>query len=435
MAGTEALGTEIESALLEAGYVKARVEDARERYRLGDVQAATEITRGLFESFEADRAGFHETLEEIDEALYETFEDEHLRGLIQAFEDGDETAIDEHVTGIRETILSFEAAAGSTAHVSAVESGYMAARVFDATVLEIDGDSKRAAAVLQATLQHFEAGAGGFHEVLETVDHDQYEAFEAALEAAISAAHGDGTVGASGQTFAEHAVDAMYTVVASAGDSARPAATSHAEAVFADFEEARVHDMLEDADHDTYETFEATLNEYINVLESGSGVTVAAEQFATAALGAQFAVAGVPELAPDADLGSADDHEGDPELEGGPNVVEGVPEDADHVVEMQAVAFEPEELTIQQGETVAWTHAAGEPHSVTAIADGIPDAAAYWASGDFESESRARDGWETGHGAVQSGQSYVKTFETTGEHEYLCIPHEAAGMVGTVIVE
>jgi plastocyanin len=30
---------------------------------------------------------------------------------------------------------------------------------------------------------------------------------------------------------------------------------------------------------------------------------------------------------------------------------------------------------------------------------------------------------------------YVHTFETAGTHEYLCVPHEAAGMVGKVIVE
>ena len=42
---------------------------------------------------------------------------------------------------------------------------------------------------------------------------------------------------------------------------------------------------------------------------------------------------------------------------------------------------------------------------------------------------------ENGEGAVQSGHSYVRTFETTGTHEYYCIPHEAAGMAGKVIVE
>ena len=106
-------------------------------------------------------------------------------------------------------------------------------------------------------------------------------------------------------------------------------------------------------------------------------------------------------------------------LEGGPNVVEGVPDGADHVVDMQAVSFEPAELTIEQGDTVAWTYAAGEAHSVSAYQDGIPEDAEYWASGGFESEEAARTGWENGQGAVQSGQSYVHTFEATGTHEYL----------------
>ena len=119
----------------------------------------------------------------------------------------------------------------------------------------------------------------------------------------------------------------------------------------------------------------------------------------------------------------------------GPNVVEGVPDDADHVVEMNAVAFEPAELTVSQGDTVAWTYNAGDAHNVVAYEDEIPDDAGYWASGGFDSEEAARAGWENGQGAVQSGQSYVHTFETTGTHEYFCIPHEAAGMVGSVIVE
>jgi plastocyanin len=59
--------------------------------------------------------------------------------------------------------------------------------------------------------------------------------------------------------------------------------------------------------------------------------------------------------------------------------------------------------------------------------DGVPDGASYWASGGFESEEAARSGWEAGRGAGQSGQSYVRTLETTGTHEYFGIPHEAAG--------
>ena len=144
---------------------------------------------------------------------------------------------------------------------------------------------------------------------------------------------------------------------------------------------------------------------------------------------------GASEAAPSGDAGGHHEGESETSLSGGPNVVEGVPEDADHVVDMNAVAYDPAELTVSQGDTVAWTHAGGEAHSVTAYEEAIPDGASYWASGGFDSESAAREGWENGQGAVQSGQSYVHTFETTGEHAYLCIPHERAGMTGTVVVE
>jgi plastocyanin len=205
---------------------------------------------------------------------------------------------------------------------------------------------------------------------------------------------------------------------------------------FAHFEQAEVHEALEEADHDTYESFEAALESYLSGLESGS--SDGAERYAAMARTGGFAVAGAVEAAPPVDAAGADGGEEDNEeadVEGGPNVVKGTPDDADHVVDMNAVAFDPESLTIQQGDTVAWTHAGGEAHSVSAYEDSIPEAASYWASGDFDSESAAREGWENGVGYVQSGQSYVRTFETTGTHEYFCIPHEAAGMEGKVIVE
>jgi plastocyanin len=204
---------------------------------------------------------------------------------------------------------------------------------------------------------------------------------------------------------------------------------------FAHFEEARVHEALEEADRDAYEGFERMLEEYIGALDSGSDVDASAEAFAQAALRAQFAVAGAPDAAPVDGPEISDGEEGESELEGGPNVVEDVPDDADHVIDMNAVAFEPAELTVSQGDTVAWTHAAGEAHSVSAYQDDIPEDAEYWASGGFESEDAARTGWENGQGAVQSGQSYIHIFETTGTHEYFCIPHEAAGMVGSITVE
>ncbi|ELZ38187.1 blue copper domain protein [Halorubrum distributum JCM 10247] len=435
--GIEALGSSAEPALLEAGYFKARIEDAHERYRLGEGAVAAETARGLFETFEANEADFHETLEETDESLYETFEEEHLNRLITALEEGNDAAVDEHVSGIRETLLTFETAAGSTAQVSAVESGYMAARAFDTGVLDVLGENERAGSLVQAAFQHFEAGAGGFHEALEEADHDRYEFFEAALDDASSAAQEGGNVGEQSRAFNDEAVAAIYAVVESGGGSFGGAATSIMQDTFAAFEEAEVHEMLEEADESAYEGYESALNDYIGAIESGSGVGSAATAYADASIRAQFAVVGAVDEAPvgEGSGGKSGGGSEETDLQGGPNIQDGVPDDADHVVNMQAVAFEPEELTIQQGDTVAWEHAVGEPHNVVAYEGEIPEDAEYWASGGFESEEAAREGWEEGEGAVQSGQSYVHTFEATGTHEYFCVPHEAVGMVGSVIVE
>ena len=209
------------------------------------------------------------------------------------------------------------------------------------------------------------------------------------------------------------------------------AATAIVQDTFATFEEARVHEMLEEADHDAYENFEAALNDYSRGLASGDADPAV---LADATRTAQFAVLGAVDSAPSESGGEAS-AETETSLSGGPNVVEGVPDDADHVVDMKAVAFNPEELTVSVGDTVAWEHAGGEAHNVVAYEDEIPEDATYWASGGFESEPAAREGWENGEGAVQAGQSYVRTFETAGEHQYFCVPHEAAGMVGTVDVE
>ncbi|MFC4408525.1 DUF5059 domain-containing protein [Haloarchaeobius iranensis] len=431
LTGIETLGTGDEPALLEAGYFRARLADAVERYDSGETAAAAAVASGLFETFERDEAGFHETLEHTSEDLYHTFEEEHLDGLITAFEAGDDGAVETHASGAMDALLSFETTAGSTAQVSAVESGYMAARGFDARALAIAGANDRAATALEDAFGHFEAGAGGFHEALEHADHELYESFETALSDARGAA-GSGDPTEAVRSFNDRAVEAIYTVVSSAGGSQSAAAAGIVEDAFARFESARVHELLEEADHDAYEGFEGALGDLGTAVEDG-GVSAAASAFADASLRAQFAVAGAPDAAP---VGASDaDGGAETELSGGPNVVEGVPEDADHVVDMNAVAFDPAELTVSAGDTVAWTHAGGEAHSVTAVEDELPDGATYWASGDFESESAAREGWEHGQGAVQSGQSYVRTFETTGEHAYVCIPHEAAGMVGTVVVE
>lgn len=95
--------------------------------------------------------------------------------------------------------------------------------------------------------------------------------------------------------------------------------------------------------------------------------------------------------------------------------------------------FDPDDVTISTGGTIVWKNVGSLDHSVTAYADRIPEDAAYFASGGFDSEEAARDAFP--EGTVGGGESYEHTFETAGTFEYFCIPHEGAGMTGTIQVE
>ena len=95
--------------------------------------------------------------------------------------------------------------------------------------------------------------------------------------------------------------------------------------------------------------------------------------------------------------------------------------------------FEPERLTIQAGDTVTWTNDAGDAHTVTAYEEAIPDGAPFFSSGDVDSEQAARE--NMGRTLIGPGESYEFTFEEPGTYRYFCIPHEEAGMRGTIVVE
>lgn len=436
--GIEALAG-ANTPLLGAAYFRARLADARELSRLGDSPGAATAARDLFERFESNRLDLHESMESTSEDLYHAFEEEHLSALITTLETEADDDAATHFEGAQSALLEFETSAGTTATVSGAEAASLSARGFDAAALAALGDTERAAAIARTGFEHFESGAGGYHEALERADESAYERFEERLGAVRTAADDGGDVYAASKSFAESALHSAYVVVESAGGETGGAAASVLEDAFAHFEGARVHDALEDADHEAYETFEAELDAYVGALRDGGDVRAAAESFADATLRAQFAVAGAVDASP-VEPGEGSDSEGtegdgESELSGGPNVVDGVPDAVDHVVEMQAVAFEPAGLTVSKGDTVAWKHTAGEAHTVTAREDSLPAGADYWSTGDVDSESAAVEGWENGSGAVQSGQAFVHTFETAGTYEYYCVPHEAAGMEGSVTVE
>lgn len=98
-----------------------------------------------------------------------------------------------------------------------------------------------------------------------------------------------------------------------------------------------------------------------------------------------------------------------------------------HVVEMNdQLKFDPETITVKVGDSVTWTTTGAVPHTSTCDPTkasneaniSLPDGAEPWDSGN-----------------VNQGEEFSYTFEVAGEYKYICVPHELAGMVGTVVVE
>lgn len=98
---------------------------------------------------------------------------------------------------------------------------------------------------------------------------------------------------------------------------------------------------------------------------------------------------------------------------------------ADLVIDIQDNFFDPEEIEVAPGDTVTWVNNGDLVHTATLdpeIAQDpdnavLPDGAETWDSGD-----------------LQSGDEFSVTLEVPGEYVYFCRPHEALGMVGTIIV-
>ena len=96
--------------------------------------------------------------------------------------------------------------------------------------------------------------------------------------------------------------------------------------------------------------------------------------------------------------------------------------------------FDPAEVTIESGETVTWENESGAPHTASAYAESLPEGAAYFASGGYESEQAVRQS-TSARGFLERGETYQYTFDVIGTYRYFCLPHEENGMIGAIVVE
>jgi len=101
-------------------------------------------------------------------------------------------------------------------------------------------------------------------------------------------------------------------------------------------------------------------------------------------------------------------------------------DDADVIVEMTAKTFEPEHVEIQVGDTIKWTNPSSVFHTVTADPDKAID----------PDNVKLPEGVEPfGSGRIRPDETYKRRFDVPGSYKYFCIPHEKAGMIGTIEVK
>jgi plastocyanin len=102
-------------------------------------------------------------------------------------------------------------------------------------------------------------------------------------------------------------------------------------------------------------------------------------------------------------------------------------------IQMREQAFDPTTFNAAAGSTITFTNDSSQAHTVTSVQDELPEGAEYFASGDFSSESDARE--DLAGGLIEPGETYEVTLNEPGTYHYVCLPHEGQGMTGTIVVE
>ena len=87
--------------------------------------------------------------------------------------------------------------------------------------------------------------------------------------------------------------------------------------------------------------------------------------------------------------------------------------------------YEPAAVTISAGQAVRWRNTSALIHTVTAD----PSKAMQAANVRLPAGADAFDS-----GDIAPGESFTWTFTEPGEYRYVCIPHEGAAMLGTIMV-
>ncbi len=124
--------------------------------------------------------------------------------------------------------------------------------------------------------------------------------------------------------------------------------------------------------------------------------------------------------------GGDDDQTEDGSARESPEPAETTPAQGGAAVDMtDQLTFEPKKIEVAVGEKVTWRNVGKVGHTVTADKSKAADPS-------LVSIPAGTRPWDSGF--VMDGQSFSRSFDKAGTYRYVCIPHEGAGMVGTVVV-
>jgi plastocyanin len=109
-----------------------------------------------------------------------------------------------------------------------------------------------------------------------------------------------------------------------------------------------------------------------------------------------------------------------------PTVAQSDGEPAAVVGMTNTMTYTPDTVRVAVGQTVRWENSSAVMHTVMADPEEafkdksveLPDGASTFNSGNLDPKA-----------------TFEHTFEVAGTYRYFCVPHEAVGMTGTVIVE
>jgi plastocyanin len=108
-----------------------------------------------------------------------------------------------------------------------------------------------------------------------------------------------------------------------------------------------------------------------------------------------------------------------------------------HVVRMvgdeRGFRYEPQSITIRQGDAIRWEMISGAPHNVAFDPAQIPEPARAQINANME--GRVAD--LSSPMMMNVGENYTISFANVpaGTYPYFCTPHLAMGMTGTIVVQ